>query len=182
MFSVQPEEIHNKTRLKKAKTAITPWWIDVELQINALISTKNFERSMMPSLRLEQGECASSNHLCQFWSLPSEVEYVLLLAKVLDHNLETVWPGADDKQRTGLRPKQLGGVAFQQPPPAELTCQTDCRARRTRSTHSGQSALWVWLLSSRSQSRWAGRQFPPGWSRGSSTACLCLWKAEQNPV
>lgn len=33
------------------------------------------------------------NHLCQFWRLPSEVEDVLLLAKVLDDNLETVWPG-----------------------------------------------------------------------------------------
>lgn len=38
------------------------------------------------------------NHLCQFWSLPSEVEYVLFLAKVLDNNLETVWPGAHEKQ------------------------------------------------------------------------------------
>src|SRR4029434_7750696 len=30
--------------------------------------------------------------LCLFWSVSCEIEYVLLLTKVLNHNLETVWP------------------------------------------------------------------------------------------
>lgn len=55
-----------------------------------------------------------------------------------------------------------------------LTCQTDCHAHHTRSTHLGRSALWVWWLASHSQSRWAGRHYPPGWSKGSSIVCLCL--------
>lgn len=124
--------------------------------------------------RCEQHNCPvlTVNHLCQLWSLPSEVEDVLLLAKVLDDNLETVWPGTHDKQWTGFR--RVWSTSAANECHLELTCQTDCRARHTRSTRSDRSALWVWLLSFRSQSRWAGRRFPPGWSRGFSTACLCL--------
>lgn len=37
-------------------------------------------------------------NLCLFRSLASEVEYVLFLTKVLDHNLETVWSANRNSQ------------------------------------------------------------------------------------
>ena len=58
----------------------------------------------------------------------------------------------------------------------EPTCQTDCHGRRTLSTHSGLSDPWAWWRASRSQSRWAERRSPPGWSTGFSIASLYLWE------
>lgn len=56
---------------------------------------------------------ATSAHLCQFRRLPSKVEDVLLLAEVLDDNLKTVWPGADDTPDSDTHRYTL----FKQTPP-----------------------------------------------------------------
>lgn len=80
------------------QSTVKPLETDVELQLNV------FHRMV---------KRATSAHLCQFRRLPSKVEDVLLLAEVLDDNLKTVWPGADDTRDSDTHRYTL----FKQTPP-----------------------------------------------------------------
>lgn len=104
------------------------------------------------------GQDWSSHYLCMFWSLPSKVEYVLFLTKVLDNYLETVWPETYEKQLTTFKEDLRrscnrsfitrfrlfltnGQNSNKVSVISDLTCQIDCHAHHTQSTHSDQSAL-----------------------------------------
>lgn len=117
------------------------------------------------NVRDRMNRCGDDTYLGLISCLSRKVENALLFTKVLNHNLETVWPAKEqmillcfawpndlhDYFLLLILLKSFVNCATRQH--TLVTCQTDCRAHSTLRTHWGRSALWVWWLVSRSQSR-----------------------------